>query len=175
MSVEIHNDSIAGMFNLLAHLETSFLQIISANGSKAITNLLMLGVSRCWIPRTSKSFQRNYRLILQRFPKKETIPKQIRFYLESHRRSKRRDVLLVDDIVDTGGSVVSSIQELKKQGAKNITIACVHPLMNGDCWKSSNWYTKNLFLRVGTLTWRERALLNTKIHRLGIQLIRLEN
>ena len=44
-------------------------------------------------------------------------------------------MLLVDDIVDTGGSVVSSIEELKKQGAKNITIACIHPLMNGDCWE----------------------------------------
>ena len=46
-----------------------------------------------------------------------------------------RNVLLVDDIIDTAGSVVSAIDELKKQGAKNINVACVHPLLNGPAWE----------------------------------------
>lgn len=41
-----------------------------------------------------------------------------------------RDVLLVDDIVDTGGSVVAAVEELKSRGARDITTAAVHPLLS---------------------------------------------
>ena len=46
-----------------------------------------------------------------------------------------RDVLLVDDIINTAGSVVSAINELKTQGARNINLACVHPLFTGPAWE----------------------------------------
>ena len=48
---------------------------------------------------------------------------------------KNRNVLLVDDIIDTASSVVSAVDELKKQGARNINVACVHPMFNGPAWK----------------------------------------
>ena len=43
-----------------------------------------------------------------------------------------KNVLIVDDIVDTGGTMINVIGELKKQGAKEIIVACTFPLMNGD-------------------------------------------
>ncbi len=44
------------------------------------------------------------------------------------------DVLIVDDIVDTGGSVVSATQALWDAGAKGIAVAGVHMLMSGRAW-----------------------------------------
>ena len=45
-----------------------------------------------------------------------------------------RSVLLVDDIIDTAGSVVAAIEELKDRGATDITVACAHPVLSGPAW-----------------------------------------
>ena len=42
-----------------------------------------------------------------------------------------RDVLIVDDIISTGGTMVKCIESVKKQGARDIYVACTHPLLAG--------------------------------------------
>ncbi|PID60687.1 MAG: ribose-phosphate pyrophosphokinase [Ignavibacteriae bacterium] len=42
-----------------------------------------------------------------------------------------KDVLLVDDLIDTGGTFLSVVKALKKQGAKNIFGAITHPVLSG--------------------------------------------
>jgi ribose-phosphate pyrophosphokinase len=54
-----------------------------------------------------------------------------------------KNVLIVDDIVDTGGTMINVIDELKKQGAKEIIVACTFPLMNGDCINHFHEFYKN--------------------------------
>jgi ribose-phosphate pyrophosphokinase len=44
---------------------------------------------------------------------------------------KDKDILLVDDLIDTGGTFVSAIEALKKQGAKEIYGAITHALLSG--------------------------------------------
>lgn len=44
---------------------------------------------------------------------------------------KDKDVLIVDDLIDTGGTFVSAIDALKKEGANNIYGAVTHPLFSG--------------------------------------------
>lgn len=46
-----------------------------------------------------------------------------------------RDVLLVDDIVDTAGSVVAAIAQLKAGGARDVTVLCSHPLFSSPAWQ----------------------------------------
>ncbi len=42
-----------------------------------------------------------------------------------------KDILLVDDLIDTAGTFVGAIDALKKNGAKNIYGAITHPLFSG--------------------------------------------
>ena len=42
---------------------------------------------------------------------------------------KNRDVVIVDDIISTGGTMVEAIKMLKEHGAKNIIAACTHPIL----------------------------------------------
>ncbi|OGU45517.1 MAG: ribose-phosphate pyrophosphokinase [Ignavibacteria bacterium GWB2_36_8] len=44
---------------------------------------------------------------------------------------ENKDVLLVDDLVDTAGTLVNAIEALKKNGAKNIYSSITHPLLSG--------------------------------------------
>jgi len=44
---------------------------------------------------------------------------------------KDKDVLLVDDLVDTAGTLVSAIEALKRKGARKIYGSITHPLLSG--------------------------------------------
>jgi len=46
-----------------------------------------------------------------------------------------RDLILVDDMISTGGSIVKAAEFLKKQKCRNIYAACTHALLIGDAEK----------------------------------------
>ncbi|MCA9478071.1 MAG: ribose-phosphate diphosphokinase [Nanoarchaeota archaeon] len=39
--------------------------------------------------------------------------------------------LLIDDMIDTGGTIIKAIEELHQKGAKQVDILCTHALLNG--------------------------------------------
>ena len=45
--------------------------------------------------------------------------------------AKDRDVLIVDDIISTGGTIVEALKILFSQGARKIDVACTHPILAG--------------------------------------------
>ena len=42
-----------------------------------------------------------------------------------------RNVVVVDDIIDTGGTLIHSVEALLKQGARSISAACTHAVLSG--------------------------------------------
>ncbi len=46
-----------------------------------------------------------------------------------------RDLILVDDMISTGGSIVKATQFLKKQKCKKVYVACTHALLMNDAGK----------------------------------------
>ena len=48
---------------------------------------------------------------------------------------KNRDLILVDDMISTGGSIVKSTQFLKKQKCRRVFVACTHALLVNDAAK----------------------------------------
>ncbi len=48
---------------------------------------------------------------------------------------KDKNVLLVDDLIDTGGTFISAISALKKNGANKVYGTVTHPLLSGDAIK----------------------------------------
>ena len=40
-----------------------------------------------------------------------------------------RDVLIVDDIISTGGTIIEAVKILLSQGARHIEVACTHPIL----------------------------------------------
>lgn len=51
---------------------------------------------------------------------------------------KDRNVIIVDDMIDTGGTFVGAAEGLKDKGAKSITGVCVHPLFSGNAIEKIN-------------------------------------
>jgi len=44
--------------------------------------------------------------------------------------ARGRDVLIVDDIISTGGTIVEAVKILQSQGARRIEVACTHPILS---------------------------------------------
>lgn len=43
-----------------------------------------------------------------------------------------RDIIIVDDIISTGGTIIEAVKALRSLGAKDIIVTTVHPLLVGD-------------------------------------------
>ena len=48
------------------------------------------------------------------------------------------DVILVDDLVDTAGTLCRAAQELVGQGAKSVRAICTHPVLSGKAYDNIN-------------------------------------
>ncbi|UCD14142.1 MAG: ribose-phosphate diphosphokinase [Thermoplasmatales archaeon] len=46
--------------------------------------------------------------------------------------AENKKVAIIDDIISTGGTMAQSINELKRQGAKKVSVACTHGLFVGE-------------------------------------------
>ena len=138
MTVEIHNDSIAGMFNpSMSHLENVFLtrQLVSWLRRQGLTGEVVVSPDVGYLER-ARAYAEELSADLAVLSKERDYSKPSHVFRSTLiGEVKDRDVLLVDDIIDTAGSVVAAIDELKKQGARNINVACVHPLFNGSAWQ----------------------------------------
>ena len=44
---------------------------------------------------------------------------------------KDKNVIIVDDMIDTAGTIVNAAQALKDQGAKRVLACCTHPVLSG--------------------------------------------
>jgi len=45
---------------------------------------------------------------------------------------KNKDVVIFDDIISSGGTMIKAVAWTKEQGASRVYAACVHPLLSGD-------------------------------------------
>ncbi len=47
-----------------------------------------------------------------------------------------RDVVLIDDLCDTGGTLVKSAALMKEKGAKSVRALCTHPVLSGKAYQN---------------------------------------
>ncbi|MEK9821086.1 MAG: ribose-phosphate diphosphokinase [Gammaproteobacteria bacterium] len=138
MTVEIHNDSIAGMFNpSMAHLENVFLtrHLVHWLRQEQLVGDVVVSPDVGYLER-ARAYAEELSADLAALSKERDYSKPNQVFRSTLiGEVADRDVLLVDDIIDTAGSVASAVDELKNQGARNINVACVHPLLNGPAWE----------------------------------------
>jgi ribose-phosphate pyrophosphokinase len=137
LTVEIHNDAIAGMFNpTMAHLENIFLtrHLVRWLRQNNLVGEVVVSPDVGYLGR-ARAFAEELSADLAALSKERDYskPNQV-FHSTLIGEVVDRDVLLVDDIIDTAGSVVSAIEELREQGARDINVACIHPILSGPAW-----------------------------------------
>jgi ribose-phosphate pyrophosphokinase len=48
---------------------------------------------------------------------------------------KDKNVFIVDDIMDTGGTITKAAELMMQEGAKSVRAICTHPVLSGDAYK----------------------------------------
>lgn len=76
---------------------------------------------------------------------------------------KGKDVLLVDDMIDSGGTIVHSADFLKRQGAKKVCVAITHGLFSADALEKITQSAIEEVFTTDTIAPREAVLKNKKI------------
>lgn len=76
---------------------------------------------------------------------------------------KDRHILLVDDMLDTGGTIVNAAGYLKKEGAKSVRVAATHGLFSGNALAMINTSEIDEIIITDTISHRDEIALHPKI------------
>ncbi len=132
MVLELHAEQIQGFFNVpVDHLYSSpvFVEYLLKN--EKIENAVVVSPDAGRVNRARSLAKKLNNLPIAIIDKRRNIPNQSEV-MHVVGEVKDKDVLMVDDIVDTAGTLTRAAEALKFNGAKRI-IACVtHPLLSGD-------------------------------------------
>lgn len=74
-----------------------------------------------------------------------------------------KNVLIVDDMIDTAGTIVNAANHMKHAGAKSIRVAATHGLFSGDALKKINESAIEEMIVTDTIAHREEVKNNPKI------------
>ncbi len=81
---------------------------------------------------------------------------------------KGNDVVLLDDMIDTGGTLVKGAEALKNEGANRIFAACTHPVLSGNALDRINESCLERLIVTDTIPLKEKAEMTDKIQVLSV-------
>lgn len=74
-----------------------------------------------------------------------------------------KDILLVDDMISTGGTIINAANYIAKRGAKSIRVAVAHGLFSADALEKISQSSIEELIVTDTIALREDVLNNPKI------------
>ena len=126
-----HVPDISRIFKIPAHnLSATPLLAKYVKENFTLRNPLVIGPdeeARQWASIAAKELSTDYDVL----EKRRLGPERVEIKLKEL-NARNRDIVVIDDIISTGGTIVEAIRGLKKEGASNIVVACTHPILVGN-------------------------------------------
>lgn len=133
MTMDLHAGQIQGFFNVPVDHLTAVPKIIDYINSKNIENLVIVspdagrvGVAR----KVANKCHAELAILYKRRPK-PNVSETINIVGDV----RNKNVFMIDDLIDTGGTVCESAEFMKKLGANKIYTACTHPVFSKPVYK----------------------------------------
>ena len=79
-----------------------------------------------------------------------------------------KDCLLIDDMIDTGGSCYAAAQALKQHGAKSVRVACIHGVFSGPARERLLDGTFHVIVLTNSIPLRDDMNMPNKVHVLSL-------
>jgi ribose-phosphate pyrophosphokinase len=155
LTMDLHSPQIQGFFsvpvdnltaapvlaNYVQKLELSDLTVVSPDAG---------GVGR------ARAFAKRLKANLAIIDKRRPAP-NIAQVLHVIGDVKNRDVVIIDDMVDTGGTLVRSVEALFLKGARRVYAACTHPILSGQAVEKIEDSRLEKLIVTNTIPLREKA------------------
>jgi ribose-phosphate pyrophosphokinase len=133
ITVDLHAGQIQGFFDIpVDHLYSAPVFSEHLKGLKH-ENMVLVSPDVGRADRT-RSFAKRLDLGMAIIDKRRDSPNESEV-LHVIGEVKGKDIVILDDIVDTSGTLTNAANELKKKGAGRIYAACTHPVLSGQALK----------------------------------------
>jgi ribose-phosphate pyrophosphokinase len=135
VSIDLHADQIQGMFNIpLEHIKGHSIFIPYIKDNIDLTNLVLCSPDAGGVHRVQK-YSDKLNIPMVNINKRRDKPNSIGS-MELIGYVEGKDVLLLDDIADTAGSLCKATNLLKEKGAISVKCLITHPVLSGDAFKN---------------------------------------
>ena len=136
MTIDLHADQIQGFFEVpVDHLfgSTVFIKYIE---SLKLKNLIIASPDVGGSKRAN-AYARYFNCDIVICYKKRKVANKVA-EMKIIGDVSERDVILVDDMIDTGGTLVKAAKIMKDSGAKSVRAICTHPVLSGSAYDNIN-------------------------------------
>ncbi|MBI5136583.1 MAG: ribose-phosphate pyrophosphokinase [Nitrospirae bacterium] len=129
LTLDLHAGQIQGFFNIpVDHLYAKPVLLEYLN-TKEFNNLVVVSPDAGGTER-ARAFAKKLNASLAIIDKRRESPNKAQL-MNIIGDVAGHDVLLLDDMIDTGGTIVQAAQALKERGALKVYGACTHPVLSG--------------------------------------------
>lgn len=132
MTFDLHADQIQGFFDIpVDHLDGNYI-FVPYLKSLGLDNLMFASPDVGGIKR-ARSFAKFFDAelaVCDKYRKEANKVESMRLIGEVD----GKDVILVDDLVDTAGTICKAAALLKEKGAKSVRAVCTHPVLSGTAY-----------------------------------------
>jgi ribose-phosphate pyrophosphokinase len=166
LSMDLHAGQIQGFFGLpVDHLYAApiFADYIKARGYK---NLTVFSPDAGGVER-ARSFAKALDAGLGIIDKRRE-EKNVAQAMHIIGEVKGLDILIVDDMVDTAGTLTESVKALLNAGAKSVSACCTHPVLSGPAIDRINNSDLKELITSNSIDVREKANQSSKITVLSV-------
>lgn len=130
VSIDLHADQIQGMFHIpLEHIKghSVFIKYIQQNID--LSNAILCSPDAGGVHRVSK-YCSKLDLPMVSINKRRDKPNSIAS-MELIGSVKGKDVIIIDDLLDTAGTACKAVEYLKNEGANSVIFVATHPVLSG--------------------------------------------
>ncbi|MCG8306979.1 MAG: ribose-phosphate pyrophosphokinase [Cytophagales bacterium] len=134
MTCDLHAGQIQGFFDIpLDHLDGSFIFVPYVRSLK-LENLMIASPDVGGTKR-ARAFAKHFEVdmvVIDKYRKRanEVASMQVIGNVED------KDIVLVDDLIDTGGTLSKASIVLKEQGARSVRAIATHPILSGNAYEN---------------------------------------
>jgi ribose-phosphate pyrophosphokinase len=130
LTMDLHSAQIQGFFDIpFDHLYAAPV-LIDYLGKKALKNLVVVAPDIGSV-KMARAFAKRLNASLALIDKRRPKP-DVSEVLNVIGEVEGSDVVIVDDLISTGGTIAEAAEALHKQRARRITVGCTHPVLCKD-------------------------------------------
>ena len=133
LTMDLHVDQIQGFFDIKVDHLFAAPVIIDYFKKKGLENLIVLSPDVGGLRRV-RAYAKYLKVPLAIVDKRRPVANEAEvIHIVGEVRGKQ--VLVIDDMIDTGGTLLAAVDILLKNGADTIYAACTHPVFSGNALK----------------------------------------
>lgn len=136
LTMDLHAGQIQGFFNIpVDHLFAAPV-LLDYFASKSLKDLVIVSPDAGGVER-ARAFAKRIKASLAIIDKRRTTP-NVAEVMNIVGDVENKDVIVLDDMIDTGGTLTQAVEAIKNQGANRIFASCTHPVLSGSVIEKIN-------------------------------------